>query len=55
MFGFHALVSRVSAIFGPLLFGVISSTTGNQRLAVLSLLLFVAGGSWSLWRVRKDP
>ncbi|NJL48316.1 MAG: MFS transporter [Leptolyngbyaceae cyanobacterium SM2_5_2] len=53
LFGFHALVSRVSAIFGPLLFGSISSSTGNQRLAVLSLLLFVAGGSWILWRVAR--
>ncbi len=52
MFGFHALVSRVSAIFGPLVFGFISSTTGNQRLAVLSLLLFIVGGSVVLLRVK---
>lgn len=52
MFGFHALVSRVSAIIGPLLFGVISSTTGSQRLAVSSLLLLIGGGSLVLSRVR---
>lgn len=43
MFGFHALVSRVSAILGPLMFGLVSSATGSQRLAVLSLLLLVLG------------
>ena len=53
MFGFHALVSRVSAIFGPLLFGFISSSTGDQRLAVLSVLLFVGGGSFVLAGVKR--
>jgi UMF1 family MFS transporter len=52
MFGFHALVSRVSAILGPLMFGLISSATGSQRLAVLSLLLLIAGGSLVLSGVR---
>jgi UMF1 family MFS transporter len=52
MFGFHALVSRVSAILGPLLFGVISSATGSLRLAILSLLLLIAGGSFVLSGVR---
>lgn len=54
MFGFHALVSRVSAIFGPLMFGFISSVTGNQRLAVLSLLLFIIGGGIVLLRVQRS-
>lgn len=54
MFGFHSLVSRVSAIFGPLTFGFISSVTGSQRLAVLSLLLFLGGGSFVLLRVKRS-
>jgi len=53
MFGFHALVSRVAAILGPLVFGIISSSTGNQRFAVLSLLLFIGGGSFVLSQVRR--
>lgn len=43
-FGFYAMVGRVSAIFGPLLFGTVSSLTGNQRWAVASLILMVAAG-----------
>ncbi|MGQ9870511.1 MFS transporter [Leptodesmis sp.] len=55
MFGFHALVSRVSAIFGTLVFGMISSVTGNYCLAVLSLLLFVDCSSFVLAGVRRTP
>ena len=43
-FGFYVLSGKFAAIFGPLIFGLISAWTGSQRLAVLSLLpLFVAG------------
>ncbi|HIK43252.1 MAG TPA: MFS transporter [Leptolyngbyaceae cyanobacterium M65_K2018_010] len=52
-FGFHALVSKVSAIFGPLMFGLISTVTGNQRLAVLSLIPFFVVGSWVLFRLPR--
>ena len=43
-FGFYLLASKVGSIFALLLFGVIASATGNQRLAVLWLLpLFALG------------
>jgi UMF1 family MFS transporter len=43
-FGFYVLSGKFASIFGPLLFGLISSSSGSQRLAVLSLLpLFVVG------------
>ena len=43
-FGFYILSGKVGAIIAILLFGVISSGTGNQRTAVLWLLpLFVVG------------
>ncbi len=43
-FGFYSLVGKSSAIIGPLMFGSISFLTGNQRLAVLSLIiLFILG------------
>ena len=43
-FGFYLLTSKLGSIVALLLFGVISSSTGNQRLAVLWLLpLFVLG------------
>ena len=43
-FGFYAVVGRVSAIFGPLLFGAVSSLSGNQRPALASLVVLVAAG-----------
>ena len=48
LFGFNALVSKLSAILGPLTYGLISAVTDNQRLAALSLVLFFAAGGWVL-------
>lgn len=39
-FGVYSLVGKSSAIFGPLIFGYISSTFGNQRPAILSVAIF---------------
>ena len=43
-FGFYALSGKFASMFGPLLFGFVSEATGNQRLAVLSLLPFFLVG-----------
>lgn len=44
-FGFNAMAGRVATLLGPLVFGLVSSSTGSQRLGLLSLLVFfVAGG-----------
>lgn len=51
-FGIFALAGKTSAILGPLLFGLISSATGNQRFAVLSLLIFFAAGLLVLMGVK---
>lgn len=51
MFGFHALVSKVSATLGPLTYGLISGATGNQRLAMLTMMLFFISGAGVLMRV----
>jgi len=40
LYGFNSFASRSSSVFGPLLFGLIASIAGNQRIAMLSLLLF---------------
>jgi len=50
-FGFYALVGRFSAVFGPLLFGAVSSLTGNQRLALLTLGLMIVPAVVLLQRV----
>ncbi|MCX7944672.1 MAG: MFS transporter [Deltaproteobacteria bacterium] len=43
-FGFMTFSSKIAAIFGPLLFGIVSKTTNSQRLSILSLeLLFIIG------------
>lgn len=43
-FGFYVLSGKFASMFGPLIFGTVSSITGSQRLAVLSLLpLFLLG------------
>lgn len=39
-FGVYSLVGKSSAVFGPLVFGYVSSIFGNQRPAVLTIGLF---------------
>lgn len=48
IFGFNALSSRVSSVIGPILFGTISTITGSQRMAILSLIVFFSIGLWIL-------
>ena len=43
-FGFLGVAGKVSAIIGPLLFGLISAGTGSQRLAVLGVGVFFLAG-----------
>jgi len=43
-FGFMTFSTKIAAIFGPLLYGTISSRTSNPRIAILSLeVLFILG------------
>lgn len=45
-FGFFSVFSKFSAIWGPLLFAVISGVTGSGRPAILSIaVFFVLGGA----------
>lgn len=44
-FGFNAMAGRVATLLGPLVFGLVSSSTGSQRIGLVSLLIFfVLGG-----------
>jgi UMF1 family MFS transporter len=43
-FGFYVLSGKFASMFGPLVFGFVSETTGSQRMAVLSLLPFFLVG-----------
>ena len=43
-FGIMTFSTKIAAIFGPLLYGTISSRTDNPRIALLSLeTLFILG------------
>ncbi len=44
MFGFYALCGKSSTPLGAAAWGIVSATTGSQRLAVLSLLPFFIAG-----------
>lgn len=54
-FGFHTLMGRTSAAFGPLAFGLVSAATGSQRIAMASLALFFIAGGMVLAFVRIPP
>ncbi len=43
-FGFYVLSGKFASMFGPLVFGAVSSWTGTQRLAMLSLAPFFLAG-----------
>jgi UMF1 family MFS transporter len=39
-FGFYSVTGRLASIVGPLLYGEIAHQTGNQRYAILSIVIF---------------
>lgn len=54
-FGFYdGIAGNASAIMGPLTFGFISSFTGSQRIAVLSVLIFFILGLIFLQQVKVE-
>ena len=54
IFGFYGISGKLSSAVGPLLFGLISLLTGNQRVAMLAVGLLFLGGLFLLLRV-EDP
>ncbi|MCH8270147.1 MAG: MFS transporter [Planctomycetes bacterium] len=53
-FGFSAFAGKLSSMFGPLAFGLVSLVTGSQRLGLLSLLVFFGLGGVLLLFVRVE-
>lgn len=53
-FGFYTVFSRFSTILGPLVFAVVSDTTGSGRPAVLSIVFFFVVGGLMLTLVDVD-
>ncbi len=53
-YGFYSVFSKFSAIWGPLIFGIVSGATGSGRPAILSILVFFVVGGALLSRVDVD-
>lgn len=53
-FGFYSLFGKSSAIIGPLVFGIISVITHNQKLSILSVGIFFIIGMYLLKDVKDN-
>jgi UMF1 family MFS transporter len=53
-FGFYSFFGKSSAVIGPLVFGLVSFISGDQRLAIISIAFFFIIGLLILTKV-KDP
>lgn len=54
-YGFYSLFEKTSTILGPLTFGLVSWLTGNQRYAVVSILIFFVAGYLLFRKVKENP
>jgi len=54
-FGFYSFFGKSSAILGPLVFGIVSYLTGEQKYAILSITLFFVVGLFVLQFVNDSP
>lgn len=48
-FSFYGICGKMSSVLGPLVFGGVSALTGDQRTAILSVLIFFLVGGTLLW------
>lgn len=53
VFGFMTLAGRASAVFGPLVYGLVADLTGSIRMAVGTISLFFITGLFLLSRVNE--
>ena len=54
-FGLYGLFAKLSSITGPLIFGLISSLTGNQKAAMSVVILFLLAGLALIMSVKENP
>lgn len=54
-FGFYSFFGKSSAIVGPLVFGLVSYISGDQRLAIFSIGVFFLVGLFILLKVDDSP
>jgi UMF1 family MFS transporter len=55
MFGLYALAGKATAFMGPALFGWVTALSGNQRIGLSTVLLFLLIGALLLLPVREVP
>lgn len=48
-FSFYGVCGKMSSVLGPIVFGGVSALTGDQRTAILSILVFFLLGGALLW------
>jgi UMF1 family MFS transporter len=53
-FGLFALSGRATAWMAPLAIGIITTSTGSNRLGVACVLFFLVLGFCLLWQVREE-
>lgn len=53
-FGFYSFFGKSSAVIGPLVFGLVSWSSGSQRLAILSMGAFFLVGMFLLRQVKEE-
>lgn len=53
-YGFFNMLGKFASIVGPLLFGVVTLITGQQRYGILSLVVLFAVGFVFLYHVKED-
>ncbi len=54
LFGFYNMLGKFAAVLGPVLVGLVSVTTGEPRLSILAVLVFLIPGGLLLMRVDVD-
>ncbi|MDD3501851.1 MAG: MFS transporter [Candidatus Cloacimonetes bacterium] len=53
-FGFYSVTGRLASVIGPLLYGEIARRTGDQRMAILSIVVFFVLGFIFLQFVNEE-
>ena len=53
-FGFYAVTGKLASILGPLFYGEISRITGEQKWAILAVILFFITGAMILQTVNEE-
>ena len=53
-FGFYSVTGRIASILGPLVYGEVSRITGDQKWAILSVVVFFVTGAIVLQTVNEE-